>query len=186
MTLTARSLLAFGAAMLAQVPLHAEPVVISDLVEAKAIVESVDMKTRVVLLRGDGGELDTIIAGPDVRNLGQVHPGDHVLVSLHRSVALEISKPGTAPVAGVATAVARAPVGAEPRGVRTEIVHARVQIKGIDLANRTVSFIGPARILRTLQIRDERVLDFVRTLHEGDDVDVTYQTAIAASVVPAR
>ena len=102
MTLTARSLLAFGAAMLAQVPLHAEPVVISDLVEAKAIVESVDMKTRVVLLRGDGGELDTIVAGPDVRNLGQVHPGDHVVVSLHRSVALEISKPGTAPVTGVA------------------------------------------------------------------------------------
>ena len=49
-----------------------------------------------------------------------------------------------------------------------------------------MSFVGPARILRTLQIRDQRVLDFVRTLHEGDDVDVTYQTAIAASVVPAH
>ena len=170
MTLTARSLLALGGAMLAQVPLHAAPVVISDLVEAKAMVELVDMKTRAVQLRDDGGELDSIIAGPDVSNLGQVHPGDHVVVSLHRSVALEISKPGTTPVAGVATAVARAPVGAEPRGIRTEIVHARVQIKGIDLANRTVSFVGPARILRTLQIRDQRVLDFVRTLHEGDDV----------------
>ena len=54
------------------------------------------------------------------------------------------------------------------------------------LASRTVSFVGPARILRTLQIRDQRVLDFVRTLHEGDEVDVTYRTAIAASVVPAR
>ena len=186
MTLTARSVLALGAAMLAQVPLLAEPVVISDLVEAKAIVESLDMKTRVVLLRGDSGELDTIVASPEVRNLAQVHPGDYVMVSLHRSVALEISKPGSTPITGVAEAVSRAPLGAQPRGVRTEIVHARVQIQGIDLASRTVSFVGPARILRTLQIRDQRVLDFVRTLHEGDEVDVTYRTAIAASVVPAR
>lgn len=39
--------------------LRAQPVVISDLVEAKAVVESVDQKTRMVLLRGDHGELDT-------------------------------------------------------------------------------------------------------------------------------
>ena len=186
MTLTARSLLALGGAMLAQVPLHAAPVVISDLVEAKAVVESVDIKKRTVQLRDDSGELDSIIAGPEVRNLAKVHPGDHVVVSLHRSVALELSKPGSTPVTGVASAVARAPLGAQPSGIRTEIVHARVQIQGIDLANRTVSFVGPARILRTLQIRDQRVLDFVRTLHEGDEVDVTYRTAIAASVGPAH
>lgn len=186
MTLNFRALLAVGAAMLLQMPLHAQPVVINDLVEAKAIVESVDMKTRKVLLRGDNGELDTIVASPAVRNLARVHPGDHVLVSLHRSVALEISKPGTAPVTAVAEAGARAPPGAEPRGFRSEMVHARVQIQGIDLANKTVSFVGPARILRTLQITDQRLLDFVRTLHEGDEVDVTYRIAVAASVVPAR
>ena len=81
MTLTARSLLALGAAMLAQVPLHAAPVVISDLVEAKAVVELVDMTTRTVLLRDDSGELDSVIASPKVRNLAKVHPGDHVVVS---------------------------------------------------------------------------------------------------------
>jgi hypothetical protein len=183
MTLTARSLLALGAAMLAQVPLHAEPVVISDLVEAKAVVESVDMKRRTVLLRDDSGELDTIIASPEVRNLAE-HPGDHVVVSLHRSVALEISKSGSTPITGVASAVARAPLGAQPSGIGP-----RSSMRGsdpeIDLANRTVSFVGPARILRLLQIRTN-VLDFVRTLHEGDEVDVTYRVAVAASVVPAR
>ena len=45
-------------------PLRAQPVVISDLVEAKARVESVDQKTREVLLRGDNGELETIVASP--------------------------------------------------------------------------------------------------------------------------
>jgi hypothetical protein len=36
-----------------------------------------------------------------------------------------------------------------------------------------------------LQINDPRVLDFVRTLHEGDEVDVTYSVGVAASVVLA-
>src|SRR6185437_6236793 len=76
-------------------PLRAQPVVISDLVEAKARVESVDQKTREVLLRGDNGELETIVASPEVRNLAQIHPGDYVLVSVHRSVALEMSKAGS-------------------------------------------------------------------------------------------
>ena len=152
MTRTARFLLALGAAMLAQVPLRAEPVVISDLVEAKAMVKSVDVKTRVVLLRGDGGELDTIVAGPEVRNLARVHPGDYVVVSLHRSVALEISKSGSTPVTGVAETVARAPLGAEPRGVRTEIAMRGSRSRPLTLPTGQFSFIGPARILRTLQI----------------------------------
>ena len=63
--------------------LSAQPIVISDLVEGKAVVESVDQKSRTVLLRDDHGDLETIIASPEVRNLAQVHPGDHVLVSVH-------------------------------------------------------------------------------------------------------
>jgi hypothetical protein len=166
--------------------LRAQPVVISDLVEARALVESVDQKTRVVLLRGDHGELDTIIASPAVRNLAQVHPGDHVLVRVHRSVALEMSKAGSAPVTAAEGVTGRAMPGSKPGAFRVETIHARVQIQAIDLAHRTVSFVGPARILRVLQIEDPRLLDFVRTLHEGDEVDVTYSIGIAASVVPAR
>jgi hypothetical protein len=49
--------------------LTAQPVVISDLFEAKATVESVDLRTRVVLLRDDNGDLESVIASPEVRNL---------------------------------------------------------------------------------------------------------------------
>jgi hypothetical protein len=166
-------------------PLRAQPVVISDLVEAKARVESVDQKTREVLLRGDNGELETIVASPEVRNLAQIRPGDYVLVSVHRSVALEMSKAGSAPVTAAGAVAGRATPGSMPGAFRVETIHARVQIQGIDLANKTVSFVGPARILRVLQINDPRVLDFVRTLHEGDEVDVTYSVGVAASVVLA-
>ena len=111
----------FGAAMLAQVSLHAEPVVISDLVEAKALVESVDMKTRAVLLRGDSGELDTIIAGTGRAQPRRVHPGRLRLDQPAQiGFALEISKPGSTRSLALPKQSRRAPLGAATRGVRTE------------------------------------------------------------------
>jgi hypothetical protein len=152
--------------------LSAQPVVISDLAEAHAIVEC-----RTVLLRDDQGELETIVISPEVRNLPQVHPGDHMLVSVHRSVALEMSKAGPGPAPAVEETG-----GTKLAAFRSETVRARVQITAIDLATQTVSFVGPARIQRVLQIKDPRLLSFVRTLHEGD---VTYRLGVAARVVPA-
>ena len=183
-TLLALGVIAF--ASLRDAPLGAQPVVVSDLIEAKAIVESVDLKTREILLRGDQGELETIMVSPEVRNLAQVHPGDYVMVSVHRAVALEMSKPGTPPATAASVNAASAPPGSKPAAFRTETVHARVQIQGIDLDHRTVSFVGPARIPRVVQITDPRLLEFVRTLHVGDEVDVTYRLGVAVAVVRAR
>ncbi len=61
-----------------------------------------------------------------------------------------------------------------------------MRITEIDLANKTVSFVGPARILRVVRIADPRLLDFVKTLHEDDEVDVIYTLGVAGRVVPAR
>ena len=160
--------------------LSAQPVGISELAEGRAIVELVDQQSRTVLLRDDHGELETSVVSPEVRNLPQVHPGDHVLVSLHRSVAVEMSKAGPGPAPAVEETAGRAAPGTKPAAFRSETVRARVQITAIDLANQTVSFVGPARIQRVLQIKDPRLLSFVRTLHEGDEVDVTYRLGVAA------
>lgn len=184
-----RTLLELSVAALLGLPVAAsgaQPVVSNDLVEAKAIVESVDLKSRTVLLRGDDGELATIVASPEVHNLPQVHPGDIVLVSVHRSVALQMSRAGSVPVNSVEGTAIQAEPGTKPGAFRRDTLQARVQIQGIDLPNRTVSFVGPARILRAVQINDPKVMEFVRTLHPGDEVDVTYSVGIAASVVPAR
>lgn len=189
MHLPTRTLLALGVIALVNpryAPLAAQPVVVSDLIEAKAIVESVDLKTREVLLRGDHGELETIMVSPEVRNLAQVHPGDYVMVSVHRAVALEMSKAGTPPVTAANVAAGRALPGSQPGAFRITTIHARVQIQGIDLDHRTVSFVGPARILRVVQIADPKLLEFVRGLHVGDEVDVTYRLGVAVAVVRAR
>lgn len=183
-----RFLVAGGGVALASLgpsPLAAQPVVISDLLEGKAVVKLVDLKSRTVLLRDDHGDLETIIASPEVRNLAQVHPGDHVLVSVHRSVALEMSKAGSAPATAVEETAVRAKPGMKPAAYRGQTVQARAQILNIDLDHRTVSFVGPARILRVIEVTDPRLLEFVRTLHEGDEVDVTYNSVLL-HVLPLR
>jgi hypothetical protein len=101
-------------------------------------------------------------------------------------VALEISKAGSVPVTSIEGAAIQARPGTKPGAFRGETIRARVQITAIDLAHNILSFVGPARILRVVQINDPRLLEFLRTLHEGDEVDVTYSLGIAARVVPAR
>jgi hypothetical protein len=189
MTSAKRSLINYGIIALVSLGARsviAQPVVISDLFEAKATVESVDLRTRVVLLRDDDGGLESVIASPEVRNLAQVHAGDSVLVGIHRSVVLEISKPGSTPLNAVEETRIRALPGGMPRASRGATVHARVRITDIDLANKTVSFLGPTGVSRTMQITDARLLNFVQTLHKGDEVDVTYSLSIAARLVTAN
>lgn len=93
----------FGATVLvsaAAASLNAQPTVMDNTIEARAMVESVDQTQRSVLLRGEHGELDTIIAGPEVRNLAQVRAGDRVVVRVHEPLVLDLSKPGSPPLAG--------------------------------------------------------------------------------------
>ena len=72
----------------------AQPSVVLGAEEARATVETVDQQTRTVLLRGPTGALLTVHAGPEVRNLPQVKPGDQVVVRYAESVAARIVRPG--------------------------------------------------------------------------------------------
>jgi hypothetical protein len=69
-------------------------VAMGELTKLTATVETTDMTTREVLLRGEGGRLATVVAGPEVRNLGQVRPGDRVVMEYQEAIAAEIVRPG--------------------------------------------------------------------------------------------
>src|ERR1700722_6477614 len=55
-----------------------KPAVVSTTFQATATVETVDAKTRQILLKRDDGKFVTLVAGPDVRNFAQIKPGDRV------------------------------------------------------------------------------------------------------------
>jgi hypothetical protein len=178
--------LAIMASVFAMPAAAQQPVVVNDLIEARATVESLDLTSRKVLLRDDYGQFDTITAGPEVRNLAQVKVGDRVVVRVHQSIVAEMSKPGSEPVAATETVTGRAKPGARPAAMKAEGIQARVTILAIDPKTDTVQFVGPARILRVVHIRNPKLQEFVRTLKIGDEVDVTYSIAVAVAVEPGK
>jgi hypothetical protein len=182
-------LLAALAALLAASAMPAaaqQPVVVNDLIEARATVESVDQASRKVLLRDDYGQFDTVVAGPEVRNLAQVKVGDRVVVRVHQSIAVAMGKPGSEPVAAAETVAGRAKPGAKPAAMKAEGIQARVTILAVDPKTDTVQFVGPTHILRVVHVRNPKLQEFIRTLKTGDEVDVTYAIAVAVAVEPGK
>jgi hypothetical protein len=159
---------------------------VSRLTTLTATVETVDMTAREVLLRGEGGRLVTVVAGPEVRNLAQVRPGDRVVMDYQEAIAVEIVRPGDArpPVGGVAGA-GRAEPGQRPAGVVGEAVRVRVRIDAVDADAGVVTFTGPRGAARTVAVREPAMRDFVRGLRPGEEVDIAYAEALAVRVEPA-
>ena len=164
-----------------------KPVTVSDSVEATATVESIDAATRMVRLRGADGRSWAVQAGPDVRNFGQVKVGDLVKVRYTEAVAAEVVKPGTGVTsAGATAALQRAEVGARPGATGTVSLKGVVKVAALDTVNNTVDISASDGTVRRIRVVDPKAQEFIRGLHVGDEVQLTFSEALAVSVEPAR
>jgi hypothetical protein len=162
---------------------------VSTTTQRTAIVETVNMRERSVLLRGDAGSqnglLATIRVGPQVRNLAQVKSGDRVVYTVTDAVAAVIAKPGDgAGPAGAAVVASRAAPGQRPAASLTEGTRVRVRVDGVDLGRNTVTFTDPDGQQRTVRVQDPRMRQFIRTLQQGDMVDVLLIETADLRVLP--
>ncbi|MDO9714278.1 hypothetical protein [Paracraurococcus lichenis] len=172
---------------LAQTGQRPEGAVIDEVTEVRATVESVDLTTREVLLRGPEGGLMTVRVRPDVRRLNELKPGDQIVARYADAVAVRMARPEEASMppsvqAGSATAGADRPPGAVVGGQTSAIV----TIQEVDPVRSAVTFIGPAGVPRRVVVQDPAMRDFASGLKPGDRVNVTYSEAVAVSVEPMQ
>jgi hypothetical protein len=157
-----------------------------DLETVTAVVEAINTKTRVVTLRGEGGKVIVFEASKEVVNLPQVKVGDQVVVKYYKALAAQLKPKGSTASSDVLYdgAAARAEAGQHPGMFAASTVSADVRIEAIDLKTNTVSFIGPAGVLRETQVVKPEMQELLKTLKVGDIVELSYFEGLAASVEP--
>ncbi len=155
---------------------------ISEAVEMQATVTAIDLKTRMVTLKGPEGNETTIHVDKRARNLPQVKVGDVVKVAYVQQVAWQVRQPGAgAPSSdvGAEQAAVRAEPGQKPAGAVGQRVTFAATIEAIDLAKGTVTLKGPQGNSQTIKARNPANLKKVKV---GDVVDITYTEVVAIKV----
>jgi hypothetical protein len=158
-------------------------VVDESVVSAAATVVKVDQKKRIVTLKNANGEIFDVQVGDEVKNLPQVHKGDHVVVSYYERVAITVRKPGEAkPGIESADTMATAKPGEKPAGVAAHQTTLVATVVGLDKKKSTVTLKGPRGKTVTVTAREPRRLENVKV---GDLIEVIYTEAVAISVEKA-
>jgi len=149
-----------------------------------ATVEKIDLKKRLVTLKGPDGKSVTVEVDERVKNLPQVKKGDQVTASYYESAAYEVKKPGQAePGVTVAGAVGAAQPGQLPAAAGAHAITVTSTIEAIDKKAPSVTLKGPDGDLVTIKVRYPEKLEKVKV---GDLVEITYTQALAIAVEAAN
>jgi hypothetical protein len=183
----AASVLALGLLIGSGSPSDAEGAMVAAEIQEKAVVESIDMATRHILLRAEDGKLETVTVGPEARNLGQVKPGDQVELTIRLGVAAEMApSDGSGPPIAALDVSSRAQPGEKPGALVGQAVRVRVSFIAYDPKTKTASFTLPTGEQRSKVLQTKQMQEFAAGLKPGDKVDVTFARSLAIAVRPAR
>jgi ribosomal protein L6P/L9E len=152
-------------------------------VTVSASVEAIDKATRQVTLKGPKGNLNTVTAGPDVRNFDQIKVGDMVTVRYVEALTLTLKKGGKELRGMTETPVAaRAAAGERPAGVVANQTEVTANVIAVDAKTQTVTLKGPKQTVE-LRVPDPGQFKLIKV---GDQIQAVYTEAVALSVDPAK
>lgn len=175
-------ILAGGLAGCASSMSEPESVAVSDEIKTSAVVQTVDMDTRQILLRSDDGALETIVAGPEVRNLAQLEPGDRVVAVYQRSVAAQMAPAGAEMGTTSASAAAVADEGQKPGMVAADDMVAVVSFVSYDPATHVARVSDADGFVHAIEVQEPELRTFAANLKAGDLIEVTFSEAVAVGV----
>jgi hypothetical protein len=147
-----------------------------------ANVKSIDLAKREVTLHGPGGRVETIQAGPEVKNLERLQVGDRVTIRYRAGLVLRLQQPGADDAAPeTASKLQRTGQGDVLAGTETVRARATVTVVSLDAASRVVTLRGADGKTYLVKAGPDVALDRVKV---GDKLAATYSAALAVSVEP--
>jgi len=151
-------------------------------VTISARVESIDKAQRQLTLKGPKGNVQTVTAGPDVRNFDQIKVGDMVMARYMEALTLTLKKDGKELRAKTEqTDAARAAAGEKPAGIVGRQVEVTADVIAVDAKTQTLTLKGPKQTVE-LKVPDPKQFALVKV---GDQIQAVYTEAVALSVEPA-
>lgn len=149
------------------------------LVTIDATVVAVDQATRRVTLKDQEGNEVEIEVGPEVRNLPQVEPGDHVSAELFRGMAFQVEPAGSGkPMRVEHVRGERAALGMKPGADVVREIELTARVEAVKPAERLVTLRGPTATV-TVEVAEDVDLQSVKV---GDMVKARFVETMAVSV----
>jgi len=156
---------------------------VTSAMSVSARVESINPATRQITLMGPKGNLQTVTAGPDVRNFEQIKAGDMVVARYVESLTLTLKKDGMELVSRVDSAdSARTKAGEKPGGIVGRQVEVTANVIAVDAQTQTLTLQGPNQTVQ-LKVQDPAQFKLVKV---GDRIQGTYTEAVALSIETAK
>ena len=153
---------------------------VSQSATVNAVVESVNLETREVVLNRSDGEIISFIASDEVRNLAQVEPGDIVTANYEESLSIEVlANEGFEPEEAELAAVARAEEGQKPGVAAIDTVVETATVEDINIEANTFKLRTADGAVREYTARNP---DNLRRAKVGDLVVFTVVSSMAISV----
>jgi hypothetical protein len=160
----------------------------SQTVTARAKIRAINQQTREVTLVGPEGNVFTVHAGDQVKNLAQVKKGDTVVVHFTRSTVLVLSAPGQPiPPNTMTMSGGTAAPGQMPAAQASNRLVLTGTVVGVDLEAHTLSLVNPkgGRVI-TVAVTDPQRQQQMSRVNVGDSLTVVYTEGVAISVEPVH
>jgi Cu/Ag efflux protein CusF len=149
-----------------------------------ATVDSVNAKTRTVMLKNDQGQLAPMTVGKSVTNFNKIKKGDTFVVEYAQAVVVGLvaAPKGTQPnITATRTVKVQDKANKKPFAEEIDTIKATAVIKSIDAKARTAEITMPDGKVNKVKV-DKAVLG-LENFKVGDDVVVEYVQDMAVGFV---
>jgi len=155
-------------------------VVVADVLEVKAVLESIDYKKRTTTLKDNKGRAITLKADKAVKNFDQLKKGDVVLADFVEPIAIFIRKANAPQSAAEARLVSIAPKGSHRGVLLAEAFQVAAAVESIDFKARLVTLKEPNRSAWVVAV--DKGFKNLEGIKKGDEVVLTVTEAIAIKI----